>query len=210
MAQTPSISQRPAHTPSGQPVLYLTFDDGPAADTPAVLAALAQHGARATFFVVGARVQERPEDLRAAIQAGHYIGNHTFTHPHLAELTQPQVVQELQEAAAAVQAAAGDLLTLDGRMHLMRPPYGSVNEHTAAWVSQLGYDLVLWDIDPNDWDLPGAEAIASQVLAEARPGAILLLHDGGGDRSQTVAALHAILPALAAQGYAFPSLYLGW
>lgn len=209
-AKTPNVSERPTHSATGAPLLYFTFDDGPAVDTPAVLDALAQYGAKATFFVVGGRVEERPDQLRATVQAAHYIGNHTFTHPHLAGMPRAEFFEELTKTAAAVQAAASDLLTLDGRMHLMRPPYGSTDENTAAWAAELGHDMVLWDIDPNDWDMPGIEKIATQILGEAKPGAIVLMHDGGGDRSQTVAALHKILPSLAGQGYAFPSLYLGW
>jgi peptidoglycan/xylan/chitin deacetylase (PgdA/CDA1 family) len=210
LSKTPNIKERPTHNAAGQATIYFTFDDGPAADTPAVLAALAQHSAKATFFVVGARAQERPEFLRAAAQAGHYIGNHTFTHPHLAGMEHTQFQQELNDTAALVQTTAGDLFTQDGRMHLMRPPYGDIDDNTAVWAHELGYDMVLWDIDPTDWDMPGIEAIVTKVLGEAKPGAIVLMHDGGGDRSQTVAALHRILPALAAKGYAFPSLYLGW
>lgn len=210
MGNTPNIAERPTHTASGQPVIYFTFDDGPAADTLAVLDVLAQHNAKATFFVVGARVQEKPDMLRAEAQAGHYIGNHTFSHPHLARMAEEQVQAELSDTATVVQSTAGDLFTQDGRMRLMRPPYGSTDENTAIWARKLGYDMVLWDIDPNDWDMPGVDAIVTKVLTEARPGAIVLMHDGGGDRSQTVAALQKILPTLATQGYSFPSLYLGW
>ena len=206
----PDITKRPTHTEDGGPILYFTFDDGPAEDTAGVLNVLEQHGAKATFFVVGQMVQKHPGLLRAEAEAGHYIGNHTFTHPHLEGMPHADFLRELNETAAVVQTAAGELLTIDGRMHLMRPPYGSIDENTAPWSRELGYDMVLWDIDPNDWDQPGADKIASQVLAEAWPGAIVLLHDGGGDRSQTVTALQLILPNLASNGYLFHSLYLGW
>lgn len=207
---TLDITKRPTHTANGAPIIYLTFDDGPAEDTAAMVDVLEQHGAKATFFVVGGMVQKHPQLLRAEAEAGHYIGNHTFTHPHLEAMPHAEFLRELNDTAAIVQKAAGDLLTLDGRMHLMRPPYGSIDENTAPWSRELGYDMVLWDIDPNDWDQPGTDKIASQVLAEAEPGAIVLLHDGGGDRSQTVAALRQILPELASKGYVFHSLYLGW
>lgn len=206
----PDITRRPLHTTDGKPIIYFTFDDGPAEDTKDVLGILAKHDAKATFFVVGANVQAHPELLRAEAQAGHYIGNHTFTHPHLAEMPRDEFVRELDETAKAVNTAASDLLTLDGRMHLMRPPYGNIDENTAPWVRDMGYDMVLWDIDPNDWDMPGTAKIATQILAEAKPGAIVLMHDGGGDRSQTVAALQALLPELSHRGYVFHSLYLGW
>ncbi|MCW5874399.1 MAG: polysaccharide deacetylase family protein [Anaerolineales bacterium] len=202
------VPARPTHTASGQPILYFTFDDGPAADTPSVLAALAEHGAQATFFVVGGRVQLLPETLRATLQAGHAVGNHSFTHPRFEGMPQVQLLKEIDETAKAVYEAAADLLP-GGRMQLMRPPYGSTDANTEPWVNARGYAMVLWDIDPQDWSQPGTPAIVAQVLAEAAPGAIVLLHDGGGDRSQTAAALHTLLPQLAAAGYAFHALPAG-
>lgn len=185
--------------------MYFTFDDGPAADTPGVLAALARHAAQATFFVVGSRVQALPETLQAILRAGHVLGNHSFTHPRLGGMPEPEFQQEMKQTAAAVALAAQELLP-GGQMLLMRPPYGSHDEHTEPRVNALGYAMVMWDVDPEDWSEPGTEAIVGQVLAEVAPGAIVLLHDGGGDRSQTVAALEQLLPALAAQGYVFHSL----
>ncbi len=206
----PDVTKRPTHTANSAPIIYLTFDDGPAEDTTGVLRVLAEHGAKATFFVVGGMVEKHPQLLRAEAEAGHYIGNHTFTHPHLEGMPHADFLREMNDTADAVAKAAGDLLTLDGRMHLMRPPYGSIDENTALWSLQLGCEMVLWDIDPNDWSEPGTDKIVTQVLAEAKPGAIVLLHDGGGDRSQTVAALGQIIPELSNKGYVFHSLYLGW
>ncbi len=200
-----SVAGRPTHTQTGQPIAYFTFDDGPAADTPGVLAALARHRAQATFFIVGSRVQQLPETVRSTLQAGHVVGNHSFTHPRLGGMPEPEFMVEMKQTAAAAAEAAGPLLP-GGRMQLMRPPYGSHDEHTEPRANSLGYAMVMWDIDPEDWSQPGTEAIVSQVLAEVRPGAIVLLHDGGGDRSQTVAAVEQLLPALAAQGYVFHSL----
>ncbi|UYN89965.1 MAG: polysaccharide deacetylase family protein [Anaerolineales bacterium] len=200
-----SVVGRPTHTPAGKPIVYLTFDDGPAADTPGVLAALARHGAQATFFIVGRRVQELPQTVQAMLQAGHTVGNHSFTHPRLGGMPEAEFLIEMQQTAAAVAEAAQELLP-DGKMKLMRPPYGSHDENTEPWVNALGYAMVMWDVDPEDWSEPGTEAIASQVLAGVKPGAIVLLHDGGGDRSQTVAAVEQLLPALAEQGYVFHSL----
>lgn len=201
----PRLAQRPTHSPSGQPIVYFTFDDGPAADTPSVLAALAQHNALATFFVVGGRVQLLPEVLQATVRAGHCVGNHSFTHPRLADMPHDLFIQEMNATADAVQAVAAAQLP-GGRMQVMRPPYGSTDANTEPWVNALGYEMALWDVDPEDWSQPGSEAIVSCVLAEVAPGAIVLLHDGGGDRSQTVAALHSLLPTLAGMGYVFHSL----
>lgn len=206
----PNIEERPSHTPAGQPIIYFTFDDGPAADTPDVLAALAENNARATFFVLGAQVQSYPDLLRAEAEAGHYIANHTFNHPSLRDIPRDDFMTEMNETAAVVQSTVGDMFKLDGRMYLMRPPYGHTDDNTANWARELGYDMVLWTIDPWDWSMPGTEVIVEKVLAQAQPGSIVLLHDGGGDRSQTATALRQILPVLAEQGYVFHNLYLGW
>lgn len=125
----PSIAGRPTHTAAGEPIVYFTFDDGPAADTPGVLAALAHHGAQATFFIVGRRVQELPETVRATLQAGHTVGNHSFTHPRLGGMPEAEFLSEMQQTAAAVAEAAQTLLP-EGKMQLMRPPYGSHDENT--------------------------------------------------------------------------------
>jgi len=206
MTDAPPIRTRPTHTGDGRPILYLTFDDGPAADTAGVLSVLAEYGAKATFFVVGTNVRANPQLLRVEAEAGHSVGNHTFTHPRLEGMPRAKFMRELNDTAAAVAAAADGLLTQDGRMHLMRPPYGSIDENSAPWARQLGYDMVLWDVDPHDWSEPGTDHIVTQVLAEVTPGAIVLLHDGGGDRSQTVVALQLIIPELINRGYVFYSL----
>jgi len=206
----PNIDERPVHTSSGQPIMYFTFDDGPAEDTPAILAALAAYNASATFFVLGSQVKVNPDILRAEVEAGHYIGNHTYNHPSLRDIEHDLFLTEMNQTYDIVQAAAGEMFKLDGRMYLMRPPYGYTDDNTEGWARDLGYDLVMWTIDPWDWDMPGTDVIVSKVLAGAHPGAIVLLHDGGGDRSQTTAALHQLLPTLAEQGYVFHNLYLGW
>ncbi|MBX3005781.1 MAG: polysaccharide deacetylase family protein [Anaerolineales bacterium] len=199
------LTERPTHNANGQPILYFTFDDGLAADTPAVLAALAAHRALATFFVVGGRVQLLPELLQAQLAAGHCVGNHSFSHPRLAHMPQALFLKEMHATAEAVRTAAGTRLA-NSTMHIMRPPYGSTDANTEPWVNALGYEMVLWDVDPEDWGEPGTETIVGRVLAGVAPAASVLLHDGGGDRSQTAAALHSLLPTLAAQGYVFHSL----
>lgn len=207
---TPLLRTPPTNTSDGRPILYLTFDDGPAADTAGILSVLAKYEAKATFFVLGMNVPVNPQLLRAEAEAGHCIGNHTFTHPRLEGMSRAEFMRELNETAAAVAVAAGDLPTRDGRMHLMRPPYGSIDENSVVWARQIGYNLVLWDVDPHDWSEPGTDSIVTQVLAQVKPGAIVLLHDGGGGRSQTVAALQLIIPELINIGYVFHSLELGW
>jgi peptidoglycan/xylan/chitin deacetylase (PgdA/CDA1 family) len=109
----------------------------------------------------------------------------------------------MSEAARAEAA----IRRLGGRAaHLLRPPYGAVSKATRAFAARHGYRLVLWDVDPQDWRRPGSAAIAANVTGHARPGSVVLLHDGGGDRSQTIAALEQVLVSLTARGYGFRAL----
>lgn len=181
--------------PTTGPLIYLTFDDGPDPTyTPQVLDLLARYGARATFFVIGRSAAAHPELIQRIAAEGHTLGNHTYNHPSLAGMGREQVLAELgrtQEALGGLGAAC------------MRPPYGAEDQFTATYAAELGLSVVRWGIDPQDWARPGAATIAAHVLARAHPGAIVLFHDGGGDRSQTVAALEPILSGLSAQGYQF-------
>jgi peptidoglycan/xylan/chitin deacetylase (PgdA/CDA1 family) len=181
--------------------VYLTFDDGPhPLHTPELLDVLARHGASATFFHVGKDVERHPELTRRVVDEGHVVGNHTWSHPDLSALSAAQGVDELQRANAIL----ADVLS--GQPALFRPPYGRLGPTTRADAAAAGLETVLWDIDPLDWDCPGADVIVTRVLEGAEDGTIVLLHDGGGDRSQTVDAVGQIIPALAARGFAFAAL----
>lgn len=197
-ANTPyrlEVSVTAAPQPTDDRVIYLTFDDGPDPTyTPQVLDLLARYGARATFFVIGRRAAAHPELLQAIVAGGHTLGNHTYNHPSLAGMGREQVHRELQQT----QEVLGGM-----GVACMRPPYGAVDPFTATYAAELGLRLVRWDLDPQDWARPGSATIAEHVLARAAPGRVILLHDGGGDRSQTVAALEQILSGLNAQGYRF-------
>ncbi|WP_433360688.1 bifunctional polysaccharide deacetylase/glycosyltransferase family 2 protein [Actinoplanes sp. CA-142083] len=178
--------------------IALTFDDGPdPVWTPRILAVLAKHRARATFFEVGSRVNEHPEIARQVLAGGNEIGSHTFTHVP-AGTPAWRMRLELTLTGNAVAAAVGR------RPVLLRLPYSSSPEALTgaeydAWrESAPGYLLVMTDHDTEDWRRPGADAIARAV----RPG-IVMLHDSGGDRAQTVAALDRAIPRLQAQGYRF-------
>ena len=178
-------------------MLYLTFDDGPSGYTQPILDVLARHGAKATFFMLGRQAQGKQDLLRAMYDAGHGIANHTYNHPYLTSLSKPRFRDEVTATSAA----------LDGLDHgCLRPPYGAANKTVRAEASELGYTLVTWTIDPRDWSRPGAAAIAQRVISRAFPGGVVVLHDGGGDRTQTVAALETILSELGAQGYQFRAL----
>jgi peptidoglycan/xylan/chitin deacetylase (PgdA/CDA1 family) len=178
-------------------VLYLTFDDGPSQYTQAVLELLARHNAKATFFVLGRQANGRGDLLNAMYNAGHGVASHTYNHPSLPAVSRQRFDSEVADTAAVL----GDL-----DHGCLRPPYGALNKTVRAGAAEQGYQLIMWTIDPRDWARPGAEAIAQRVVQRAHPGGIVVMHDGGGDRSQTVAALETILTQLEAQGYQFAAL----
>jgi peptidoglycan/xylan/chitin deacetylase (PgdA/CDA1 family) len=188
-------------TPAGpsDSVIYLTFDDGPTGPqwTPQVLDVLAHHNAKATFFVLGQKAQRYPDLIQAEYGAGHAIANHTFDHQSLSSLGREAFFDEVQ----STQRILGEK-----GVPCLRPPYGATDSYTRARAEELGYRIVMWDIDTIDWQRPGAAAIANEVLTNAYPGAAVLMHDGGGDRSQTVEALESVLSQLDAQGYRFEAL----
>jgi peptidoglycan/xylan/chitin deacetylase (PgdA/CDA1 family) len=194
-------SQPVAHDSAGAPVVYLTFDDGPHPTwTPRVLDILDVYNAPATFFVLGQGATRYPEIVERMVAEGHEAENHTYDHVWLDKAPRDLFISQVTAADDALHAAAG------GRVDpiaCLRPPYAAMNEHTRDLAAELGKSVVLWSVDTQDWRQPGAEQIASHVLSNVRPGAIVLMHDGGGERSQTVAALGTILDALAARGYTF-------
>jgi peptidoglycan-N-acetylglucosamine deacetylase len=182
-------------------LLALTFDDGPGEWTPAILDLLCRHGARATFFCLGERVQERAPILQRALAEGHELGNHLFSHRHPEALSDDEIRGEIVRTAAEIERATGATATL------LRPPYGEEPERVAAIGAALGLGpVVLWSIDPEDWKAPPADAIVEHVLEEARAGAIVDLHDGWGrtpgGRQPTADALERLLPELASRGFA--------
>jgi peptidoglycan/xylan/chitin deacetylase (PgdA/CDA1 family) len=209
----PLLENLPYTTPEGNPIVYLTFDDGPNAAGPdggytqEMLALLKQYNAHVTFFNVGKSVSAWPDLVRAVATGGHYVANHTWDHSALAGLTKEEFVAEAERTRQAIIKAASDLFTLDKDVRYLRPPYGSTDANTRQYAAELGYATVLWDIDPQDWRRPGTEEIADHVLSHVFPGAIVLMHDGGGDRSQSVAALEIILRELSAKGYQFHSIF---
>ncbi|MER5833959.1 bifunctional polysaccharide deacetylase/glycosyltransferase family 2 protein [Streptomyces sp. NPDC002130] len=189
--------------------VVLTFDDGPDPTwTPRILAVLDHHGTPGTFFVTGQQTVRHPGVLRRVIGSGHEIGVHTFSHPDLTTQSASAVDRELALTQLAL-AGAGGINT-----SLMRMPYSSTTSalDTRAWavtrrLGERGYVLAFIDQDTHDWRRPGARAIADAAMPdEPAGGAVILLHDAGGDRSQTVEALESLIPRLKAQGYRFTTL----
>src|SRR5579885_847715 len=178
------------------PEVALTFDDGPSQYTPQILAILRRYGVRATFFFIGQNVAQFPAYLRQALIGGHAVENHTFTHPHLTTLPFTTICQELSSTQSAVLRASGT------RPTVFRPPYGEYNADVVTAANQLGLTVVTWGADASDWvtPQPSADIITSRILNAADNGSIFLLHEGGGDRANTVAALPAIITGLQARG----------
>ena len=178
------------------PEVALTFDDGPSIYTQQVLAILRHYNVQATFFFIGQNIMQFPAYLQQALAGGNVVGNHTFTHPHLTTLPYAPIYQELSGTQKAVQQATGM------RPTLFRPPYGEYNTDVLEATNRLHLTLVTWSADASDWDnpQPPAAQIASSILNTARNGAIFLLHEGGGKRENTVAALPTIIEGLQARG----------
>ena len=193
----------PAHT------IVLSFDDGPDPTwTPKVLDVLARHHVQGTFFVLGNEVLRHPDLVRRAIAEGNEIGNHSFTHPDLSTIPTWQQQWQLSQAQLALIGVTGRTTTF------MRPPYSFSNDSLddVSWqivkeVHADGYVTVLADLDGRDWERPGVPTIVRNSTPKNGQGAIVLLHDAGGERSQTVAALDVLIPKLQAQGYRFATLH---
>lgn len=180
---------RPVTPDDDGDVVYLTFDDGPnPVYTPQVLDILARHDARATFFVVGSMARAYPDIIQRIAAEGHTIANHAWNHEDLAGLSR----EAFDETISRTQEILGDLAA-----PCLRPPYGSIGAFTREWAASHGLTLMMWDASPADWLRPPAEEIADYIVKWARPGIVLLLHDGGGDRSQTVQGLDMALERLA-------------
>ncbi len=174
-------------------VIYLTFDDGPSQYTPEVLKILQENGARATFFQIGRNVPSDPTIEKQIIEQGSAIGNHTWDHSALGKLTAEQQAQQLTSTRDQIGAYQGPC---------MRAPYGSMNNKTRPTAASLGMTPVLWSLDTFDWQ-GKSEASIEATLAKAKSGDVVLMHDGGGNRAPTVAAVRAALPKLKQQGYVF-------
>jgi chitin deacetylase len=178
----------------GLKVFALTFDDGPWPNsTRQILRILAANDVRATFFMVGQELQRRPEIAREVRDGGHAIGNHSWNHP----LRPRDPVAQIQRTDALIRNVIGTNPTL------FRPPYGALNNGMAQQAMKEGQAILIWSADSDDWQRPSARVIASRIVREAGPGGIALMHDGGGNRSHTVAALPLIIHTLRARGYRF-------
>ncbi|MEG5137236.1 MULTISPECIES: polysaccharide deacetylase family protein [unclassified Microcoleus] len=181
---------------SNSKVIALTFDDGPTAETLKILAVLQKHNVVATFFCLGANLRENPEIAKRVVKAGNAIGNHTWHHFYH-NVTEKTASDEIDNTGVHIYRSSG------AKSLLFRPPGGRLSNGFADYAKKTNYVVVMWSIDPKDYLQPPAAAITRSVLSQATSGAIVLLHDGGGDRQQTIEAVSAIIPKLKQQGYRF-------
>jgi len=185
--------------------LALTYDDGPNdPHTLRLLDVLAKHNVHATFFLIGRHVRQHPEIARAIAQAGHVIGNHTFTHPALIFKSNSEIRRELEQCRSALEDAIGD------HSNLFRPPFGARRPAVLRIARELGLEPVMWNVTGYDWNAPPATVIESKVAKRTRGGSVILLHDGGhkqnsADRSQTVIATDHLI-ARFKSGYEFVTI----
>jgi peptidoglycan/xylan/chitin deacetylase (PgdA/CDA1 family) len=178
----------------------LTFDDGPHPKyTEQVLAVLRDREVVATFCLVGSPAKSNPDLVKAIVADGHVLCNHTVSHDMgLRHESDGAITSDLEETRAAILAAAPD-----ADIRFFRAPGGNFAKNLNSTAATLGFTPLGWSIDTRDWQKPGAAAIRDSVLAQIHPGAVVLMHDGGGDRSQTVSALPEIIDGLAELGYSF-------
>jgi len=179
-------------------VVALTYDDGPnPAATEDLLRVLADEGVKATFFMLGNNVSKYPELAKKVADQGHQIGNHSQKHKRYNGLTPPKMEEDFSTAQQVIAEATGVTPVW------ARPPYGAVNPSVYSVLGSNSINLCMWNVDPADWREPGKQVIVNRVLANVRPGAVILMHDGGGDRSQTVRATRTIIRALKEEHYRF-------
>lgn len=173
--------------------IALTFDDGPSSHTLEILDILEEHNARATFFVLGNLVEPRADIVAQAFQRGNEIAGHSFTHRNFTRLNAAAILEEITSTSAAIEAATGK-----PSPPFFRPPYGAHNPTVRAVAREIGYSMVNWSIDPEDWRVRDAEKIFNHVMEYAVDGGIVVLHD---IRPSTVEAVAYIVPALHERGF---------
>jgi peptidoglycan/xylan/chitin deacetylase (PgdA/CDA1 family) len=184
----------------GQRDIALTFDDGPGPYTPQVLSVLEHYHVPATFFEIGENVVQYPQYTRLVASAGYPVEDHTWTHPDLSTIPVSQFPYQIDQTQNEIRALTGDTPSC------VRPPYDDWDTTVLDQIAVRGLTTMSYSIDPRDWTLPGVQAIVDSVVGAAFPGAVVDMHDGGGDRSETVEALPQIITGLEADGYKFVSI----
>ena len=185
---------------AGKRVIALTFDDGPGPYTPEVLSVLQQYGVPATFFEIGVQVAEYPQYTRLVAAAGYPVEDHTWSHPDLATIPVSEFPTQIDQTQNLIRSLTGQTPTC------VRPPEDDWDSTVLDQIAARGLTTMSYSIDPKDWTLPGTPAIVDAVVGAAFPGAVVDMHDAGGPRGETVAALPQIIEDLRAEGYTFVSI----
>ncbi|MCL7428870.1 polysaccharide deacetylase family protein [Streptomyces sp. YS415] len=185
-----TANSAPAQAATCNGYVALTFDDGPSGSTPALLNALTQNGLRATMFNQGQYAAANPAQVRAQVNAGMWVANHSYTHPHLTQLSQAQIDSELSRTQQAIANAGG------GTPVLFRPPYGETNATVKTVAAKYGLTEVIWDVDSQDWNGAGTDAIVA-AAGRLTNGQVMLMHDWSAN---TLAAIPRIAQGLTARG----------
>ena len=182
-------------------LVALTFDDGPwPGQTDKILKILEREGVHATFFMVGARVRASPGLAKKVVEAGNLAGNHTLGHRLLTKSKPKQIKRQLSGGANAIKRATGV------SPKWFRPPWGAMNNKVWKQARKMGLHVALWDIDTRDWTRPGVTKIVKRATRRVEKGTIILMHDGGVNRTQTIKALPKIIRTLKNRGYVFVTL----
>lgn len=192
---TPTKTSSSGGDSSGKGKVALTFDDGPGVHTPEVLGVLADKGITATFFMIGENAESRNDYVKRVHDAGHLIGNHTYDHQDLKKLSYDAQYDEINKTNNIIHGIIGL------KPHYMRPPYGNYNDDTKSVLSALGMEKVLWNVDTRDWSGISADQIKTAALAGVKDGAIILMHDGVANSSETAKALPVIIDEIKSRGY---------
>ncbi len=189
--------------PTKEKMIALTFDDGPNDTyTPEVLDILNEYHAKATFFLIGEHIKQFPNLARREVLEGHEIENHTFTHVVIEKMSDQEYLADISKTDKLIQTFQTSPL------RLFRPPKGHLSASIIKALRKDHYEIVLWSWhqDTRDWERPGVNRIANHVIKNAHNGDIVIMHDSGGNREQTVKALKIILPTLEKQGYQFVTI----
>jgi peptidoglycan/xylan/chitin deacetylase (PgdA/CDA1 family) len=197
--RAPAAAGRPMYyIEDGRKTIALTIDDGPSpVYTPQILRLLHKYGVTATFSMIGMYVAAQPRLAREVADAGHTIVNHTWAHANMAMLAPAAVRDQMNRANDAIRNATGR------HPGMFRAPYGAWSPVVLKQCAQMRLTPLDWSVDPRDWARPGVSAIVMNIMRNTRSGSIILEHDGGGDRSETVAALGIVLPRLLDAGFRF-------